>query len=63
MTEEEASRLAALADRTGKTESDILREGISLYERRSERDAAIADLIRMAERDGPEPPKIRFRLK
>ena len=63
MTEEEAARLAELAARTGRTESDILREGIALHERQSRRDEAIRGLMKMAERDGPEPPKLRFRSK
>ena len=63
MTEEEAARLSALSARTGRSESEILRDGIVLQERQSQRDEAIRGLMKMAERDGPEPPKLRFRLK
>lgn len=60
MTEEDAARLASLASATGKTESEILREGILLAEREDKRLKAIADLVKMAGEAGPEPPKIRW---
>lgn len=51
MTEEEASRLAEMARRDGKTESDVLREGLLAYDRDQGRRDAIEKLIAMAERD------------
>lgn len=51
MSDEEATRLGQIAARDGKTESDVLREGIVAYERAREREAAWEELIAMAERD------------
>lgn len=59
MTEDEAQGLASLAKDLGKTESEILREGILLVRAQEERDEAIEDLVAMVE--GPEPPKPRWR--
>lgn len=51
MSEEEAARLADIATREGKTESDILREGILAYDWNAKREKAWQELIAMAERD------------
>lgn len=61
MTPERARRLAELAKTHGKTESEILREGLDLVEQRAKRRIAVEDLIAMAQ--GPEPKKVRFHLK
>lgn len=61
MTEEEAARLARIAAASGKTESEVLREGILLSERETRRERAWDALIQMAEEAGPEPPKPRWR--
>lgn len=61
MTEGEAARLAKVAAAAGKTESDILREGIALAERQQRRSSAIDALIQMAQETGPEPRKIYWR--
>jgi predicted DNA-binding protein len=59
MTEDEAHGLSVLAKGMGKTESEVLREGIALVRAQEERDEAIEDLIAMIE--GEEPPKPRWR--
>lgn len=59
MTEEEAGRLAKLARDLGKTESEVLRQGIALVRAQEDRDEAIEELIAMIE--GPEPVKPRWR--
>jgi predicted DNA-binding protein len=51
MSEEEAHRLARLASTLGKTESDVLREGIIALEAQRRRDEAWDRLIAIAERD------------
>lgn len=55
MSEEEANRLGKLAALDGKTESEVMREGILAYERARRRDAAWEELITMAERDERAP--------
>jgi predicted DNA-binding protein len=57
---EGAERLARLARRTGKTESDLIREGLELLAQREQRRVAVEDLARLAQ--GPAPPKARFGL-
>lgn len=61
MSPSEARRLARLARREHRSESEILREGLDLVERRKDRDRGLKQLIAMI--DGPEPPKIRWGLK
>lgn len=61
LTRAESKRLARLARRTRRTESEVLREGIDLVETRVDRAKAIEDLIDLI--NGPEPPKIRWGLK
>lgn len=61
MSPERAQRLARLARETGRTESDLLREGMDLVEQRQRRRIAVEELIQLAQ--GPEPDKVRFRLK
>jgi predicted transcriptional regulator len=56
-----AQRLARVARATNRSEGEVLRDGIDLAERESRRSQAIDELIAMI--DGPEPPKIRFRMK
>lgn len=51
MSEGEAERLARLAETLGKTESDVLREGILALEAKNRRDEAWDRLIAIAERD------------
>jgi predicted DNA-binding protein len=61
MTEEEARRLARVSHARGKSESEVLREGILLAEREEKRLQAIEKLARMAEEAGPEPAPPRWR--
>lgn len=56
-----AAKLRRLARQLKMTESDVLREGLDLVDRVDARRRNIHKLIEMIE--GPEPPKIRFRLK
>jgi predicted transcriptional regulator len=51
--------LARLARATGRSEGDLLREGVHLVERETRRRAAIEGLIALIE--GPEPRKVAFR--
>ncbi|HUR68867.1 MAG TPA: hypothetical protein VM370_06440 [Candidatus Thermoplasmatota archaeon] len=63
MSEDEAAQLARIAAEAGKTESDVLREGILLWEREDRRRQAWAQLIQMAEEDGPEPRDLKMKLR
>jgi predicted DNA-binding protein len=60
MSPERAERLAELAGRTGKTESELIREGLDLVENRERQKVAVEELIGLAQ--GEPPQKIRFRL-
>lgn len=55
-------RLARLARALGKTESDVLRDGLDLLAMRERRREGAEKLIALLG-DQPEPPKIRFRLR
>ena len=50
-----------LSHARGKSESEVLREGILLAEREEKRLQAIEKLARMAEEAGPEPAPPRWR--
>lgn len=56
-----ARRLARLAKGRGRTESEILREGIDLVEQLEKRQEALDGLIEMAKIRGP--PKELYRFK
>jgi predicted DNA-binding protein len=60
MSPERAERLAELAGRTGKTESELIREGLDLVENRERQKIAVEELIGLVQ--GEPPQKIRFRL-
>lgn len=53
--------LRRLARESRASESEILRQGIELVAEERDRAKGIEMLISLI--DGPEPPKIRFRLK
>ena len=65
LSRQKAKLLAELARRQKRTESDVIREGIELVQERDElqkaRREAAEGLIAMIE--GPEPKKIRFRMR
>jgi predicted DNA-binding protein len=60
MSPERVERLAKLAERTGKTESELIREGLDLVENRERQKIAVEELIGLVQ--GEPPQKIRFRL-
>lgn len=55
MDVKQARRLARLARQRGKTKSDIIREGIDLVERQSDRERGLRELVAMIK--GQLPPK------
>lgn len=61
----QAKRLRRLARDLGRTESDVIRDGIDLVERRERRARAVEDLIAMiTPEELANPPKtIKFRLR
>lgn len=60
-SEDYARKLRRIAKHEGVTESDVVRRGIDLQQRVIDRRKAVEGLIAMI--DGPEPKKLRFRLK
>lgn len=61
LSDERAAQLEELADKLDMTESDVLRYGLDLVDRVEARRANLDKLLKYI--DGPEPPKIRFRMK
>ncbi|MHB8584883.1 MAG: ribbon-helix-helix protein, CopG family [Thermoplasmatota archaeon] len=58
----DAKVLESLARREAKTESEILREAIRLYDHQKRRMAAVEEFIARTI-NGPPPKKIRYPLK
>lgn len=58
---EKAQQLRRVAREARMTETDVVREGVDLFEEKRKRAEATERLIALIE--GPEPKKIRFRLK
>jgi len=58
---EKAQQLQRVAREARMTETDVVREGVDLFEEKRKRAEATERLIALIE--GPEPKKIRFRLK
>lgn len=61
LSRSEAARLRGLAQKKKTSESDVLREGLDLVERRQSRAEGFEALIQMI--DGPPPKKTRLRLR
>lgn len=61
LTRSDARRLARLARLRKVSEGAVLREGLAMVERQQARSDAIDGMIKLI--DGPEPRKVRFRMK